>query len=319
MAIRVGGPNSGHTVVDPLRGPIVFRQLPTSAILPNVHCVLPAGTYLLEELLLREIALADIDSSRLSIDPRAVLISEGLIDSERHAGLEARIGSTLSGTGAAVVSRCSRDGQTKFAEGSKRLKAFVRDTPPLLAKAIDSGKRVVVEGTQGFGLSVLHSPYYPFATSRDTTASGALSEAGLSPLVVDEVVLVIRAFPIRVAGNSGPLPHEATWEDLALQAGSEHPFREFTSVTGKLRRVAAFDPSIVRRAIQHNRPSTIVLNHLDYVDAKCNAGGPLTVRAAEFLQRVEAEIGQEIDLVGLDPRTLRATDAKSRTAIAYGT
>ena len=39
-AIRVGGPNSGHTVISE-KGPIIFKQLPTAAILPDVQCVLP--------------------------------------------------------------------------------------------------------------------------------------------------------------------------------------------------------------------------------------------------------------------------------------
>ncbi|MCG8433688.1 MAG: adenylosuccinate synthetase, partial [Gammaproteobacteria bacterium] len=34
VAVRVGGSNSGHTVVDPQGAPIVFRHLPTAAILP---------------------------------------------------------------------------------------------------------------------------------------------------------------------------------------------------------------------------------------------------------------------------------------------
>lgn len=39
VAIRVGGPNSGHTVIDSSGSPIVFRQLPTAALLPHVTCV----------------------------------------------------------------------------------------------------------------------------------------------------------------------------------------------------------------------------------------------------------------------------------------
>jgi len=63
---------------------------------------------------------------------------------------------------------------------------------------------VIIEGTQGFGLSLLHAADYPYVTSRDTTAAAFVSEAGLSPLDVDDIVLVLRAFPIRVGGNSGP-------------------------------------------------------------------------------------------------------------------
>ena len=91
----------------------------------------------------------------------------------------------------------------------------------LLRQHLDAGERLVLEGTQGFGLSLVHSSYYPFVTSRDTTAAAFVSEAGFSPLDVDEIVLVIRAFPIRVGGNSGPLPNEIDWHTLSTESGSD--------------------------------------------------------------------------------------------------
>jgi adenylosuccinate synthase len=76
--------------------------------------------------------------------------------------------------------------------------------------------------------------------------------------------------------------------------------REFTTVTKKLRRVARFDPDIVRRAIQVNRPNRIVLNHLDYVDARVRQA-PLTINARQFVEIVEAKIGQQINWLGTGP------------------
>src|SRR5206468_1357773 len=102
------------------------------------------------------------------------------------------------------------------------------------------------------------SPDYPFVTSRDTSAAGATAEAGLSPLDVDQVALVLRSFPIRVAGRSGPLPNEITWEKLTRESGHRGTLAEFTSVTGRLRRVARFDAEIVRRAIAVNAPTLVV-------------------------------------------------------------
>ena len=66
--------------------------------------------------------------------------------------------------------------------------------------ALDAGKKILIEGTQGFGLSLYHSEYYPRCTSRDTTAAGFLAEVGVSPKMVTEIVVVFRTFPIRVAG-----------------------------------------------------------------------------------------------------------------------
>lgn len=69
LAVRVGGPNSGHTVIDPRGNALVLRQLPTPAILPDTICVLGAGSYIDPEILLHEIEQTGLSSGRLKIDP----------------------------------------------------------------------------------------------------------------------------------------------------------------------------------------------------------------------------------------------------------
>ena len=63
-AIRTGGPNSGHTVISASGQPLIFRHLPTAAILPKVNCCIGAGSYILPNLLLEEIALANLAEDR---------------------------------------------------------------------------------------------------------------------------------------------------------------------------------------------------------------------------------------------------------------
>jgi adenylosuccinate synthase len=152
---------------------------------------------------------------------------------------------------------------------------------------------------------LLHGGEYPFATSRETSATGALAETGLSPIDVDDVVLVIRAHPIRVAGNSGALPSEITWDEVTTSGEHDHQLVEFTTVTKRVRRVGAFHPDVVRRALIVNKPTAIVLNHLDYLDhSACLTEDP-TPRIAEFVSRVESAIEHPIDFWGLDPTSLR--------------
>jgi len=62
-------------------------------------------------------------------------------------------------------------------------------------------------------------------------------------------------------------------------------------------------PWLVRRAIAVNRPSTIVLNHVDHFDSAAGGGKP-TARALSFVAGVSAQIGQRIDRVGLGPDSL---------------
>ena len=303
IAVRVGGSNSGHTVID--RGIArVFRHLPTAAILPDVLCMIPAGSYIDPDVLQTEVSSIDLSPDRLVIDPNAVVITEREKQEEATSGLRETIGSTGSGTGAAVIRRIARDRTVCFAAHDDQLRPYARPVRALIRERLDRGERIIIEGTQGFGLSLLHSQDYPNVTSRDTTAAGFISEAGLSPLDVDDVILVIRAFPIRVAGKSGDLPLEIDWETVAKEGGHRQEFVERTSVTGKIRRVARFDPDVVRAAIGANQPTRIVLNHLDYVDSNCDSFGDLTPKARAFVRDLEAAISLRVDFVGISASSL---------------
>lgn len=140
---------------------------------------------------------------------------------------------------------------------------------------------------------------YPFVTSRDATAANFLAEAGISPLLVTDIVLVIRTFPIRVAGNSGPLPHEITWEELSRRIGKE--VVERTTVTKKIRRVAEFDLAIVQKAILVNRPTQIALQFLNYLypgDEGKATWEELSDKAKKYIDDLEVTLGVPIALIG---------------------
>ena len=303
--VRVGGPNSGHTVYSDDGKKYIFQHLPTAAILPDVLCVLAAGSYVDVARLLLEVDLCKLEPERLRIDPNAVVVTDQDRVDEHLVGLRAGIGSTLTGTGAAVLNRISRTRPITFAKDIAELRPYLCEAVECLDGLLRRGERVVVEGTQGYGLSVLHTPYYPYATSRDTTAAGFLSEVGLSPLDVDDVVMVIRAFPIRVPGNSGPLPQESTWEAVTRASGSCEQLEELTSVTRSVRRVANFDPQIVKSAIRANKPTRLMLNHVDYFD---RTGKRLTGNVSERMlvavDAIEREIGVSMDYLGTSPTHL---------------
>lgn len=308
--VRVGGTNSGHTTLGGEGEREVLRQLPTAALDPDVLCVLAAGSYIDVEILSAEIERLALPAKRLVIDPGAMIITAADREAEQASDLKQRIGSTASGTGEAVARRTRRVSAADLAGAQPELAPYLAPVRPLLRAMLEDGEHIVVEGTQGFGLSLLHSPHFPKATSRDTTAAGALAETGLSPLDVQDVVLVLRSFPIRVAGDSGPFgAPETSWSQIALESGHHGQLAEITSVTRKLRRVARFDPVIVREAIVANNPSVIVLNHIDHVDATATTG--LTRRASEFLADLEAHIDRRIDLLGLGPDTLIAAHDRS--------
>ena len=299
--VRVGGPNSGHTGVDEEGRSWIFRQLPASCLAKDTAVILPAGSLIDVEILKREIEQVQLDKARLFIDQRATVVTQAHRQAESDEGIIESIGSTGSGTGAALRERLSRHADHELAADNQYLRRFVHPfTPELLRSFLTQGKRVVIEGTQGFGLSIWHGPAFPNATSRDTTAANFVAETGLAPHDVDDVVLTIRSFPIRVGGNSGPLQNEIDWPTLAAEANLSSDHVELTSATRRTRRVARFHAEIVRQAITVNRPHKIVMNHFDYVDAPIMEGR-LSRKATTFLSNVKSSIGREIDLLGVSP------------------
>lgn len=297
--VKVGGTNSGHTVLNKHGEPVVFRVLPSAAINGNINLILPAGSYIDEDILLEEMNRFNVPEERVKIHPNAGVITTPNKFEETNTRMNERIGSTCSGTGKCVVDRIQRDGNFLPAKYSHKLKPFICDTTEFLREEMNARHHVVIEGTQGFGLSPLHSPYYPFVTSRDTTASGFLSEVGLSPFDVKNVVMVLRTYPIRVGGNSGPLPDEINWKMVSDKAHRD--IIEYTSVTKTVRRVGMFDADIVKQAIAVNRPLTIVLNFLDYIYDEIvddDGIGPERYKAIHY---IESAIGAKIHYVGLGP------------------
>src|SRR6202165_2588590 len=166
MVVRVGGPNSGHTVVRRNGDRLVLRQLPTPALIPGVRCVIGAGSYSLPDLLANEVAEVRLSRGRLAIDPAAVVITADLVAAERESRLRERIRSTESGTGAAVAQRVRRDTDIMFAKDYKPLRQWVQDTHEIMRRHLSAGGQLLVEGTQGYGLSVMRGEEYPFVTSR---------------------------------------------------------------------------------------------------------------------------------------------------------
>jgi adenylosuccinate synthase len=310
VCIRCGGPNSGHSFVTEDGRTVLLRQLPTGSIRPQTRLLIPAGALIDLEVLKYELDWMGLDGRRVGIDRNAMIIQTCDKERESQLQLRERISSTLCGVGSAVARRAMRGGDVKlagqFARDLPWLADMITDVGEEANNAIDRGKKVLVEGTQGFGLSLYHSESYPKATSRDTTASAFLSEVGLSPRLVSEIVLVLRSFPIRVAGEqAGPLKDEITWETLRAESGCPHPVQEMTTVSKKVRRIGRFDWDLAKRAAVVNRPSKIAVNGLDYLDydnRNVLSFERLTFSAREFLSRIERELDTPVGFWGTGPR-----------------
>jgi adenylosuccinate synthase len=158
VLVRVGGPNAGHRVIWPDGSHYTHRSLPSGALAGQARVMIGPGAVLNvdidEENLLREIADCGLDVERLAIDPQAMIISADDIKAELE--LKRTIGSTGQGGGAATARRIiSRTGGVQLAGEVPALRPYTqRPIVELLEEAYARGERIMLEGTQGTGLSL---------------------------------------------------------------------------------------------------------------------------------------------------------------------
>jgi len=299
ICVRCGGPNSGHSLVGQYGKTVVLRQLPTGFVNPRTRLLIPAGALIDPLVLQQEIDFLKLPPGRIGIDRKCFIIEEKDREREEALGLHDRLSSTLCGVGAAQSRRVLRGEDARLVRDVTRehpwMSQYLTDVSEEVNTALGNAKKVLIEGTQGFGLSLYHSDHYPKTTSRDTTAAGFLSEVGVSPLLVTEIVVVFRTFPIRVAGNqAGPLAQEINWEQIQRESGYPYPIEERTSVTNRVRRVSRFDWHLARRAFAVNRPTRLAVmgfDYLDHRDYKKTDRAALSVKSVEFVQRFAIEFG----------------------------
>jgi adenylosuccinate synthase len=133
----------------------------------------------------------------------------------------------------------------------------VADTSRLLYQGLREGKRVLLEGAQGTLLDLDHGTY-PFVTSSNPVAGGALVGAGLGPKEIDRVIGVTKAYVTRV--GSGPFPTE----DLGdVGERMRERGQEFGTTTGRPRRCGWFDAVLLRYAARINGLTELFLTKLD--------------------------------------------------------
>lgn len=281
--VRVGGPNAGHTVVQNGTS-YTLKNIPSGFLNPATKLVLGAGAYTKTEWLLKELEVTGT-AERLIIDPHAVLITEEETAREQGAAhFMNHIGSVGTGLGQAVKDRIERR-SVKFAKDEPLLKEFIQDVPELLNKALDRGEDILLEGTQGIKLSLLHGEY-PFVTSRDTTAATFLGEAGLGPKSVRDVYVVFKPYITRV--GPGPLECEMTDEkELEIYHTKGH---EIGSVSKRLRRIGAFEKTSASRAIMINNCTKIAITHIDMFagNDRVKKYEDFTPEAKAFLENLKA-------------------------------
>ena len=148
----------------------------------------------------------------------------------------------------------------KTLQWSEQIIPMLTDVGAELHRCIGRGCSLLYEGAQGAMLDI-DLGTYPYVTSSNTTAGGAVTGAGIGPSHIDYVLGIAKAYSTRV-GN-GPFPTELDNESGRHLAEKGH---EFGATTGRPRRCGWFDAVIMRKALEMNTFTGICLTKLDVLD-----------------------------------------------------
>lgn len=142
-------------------------------------------------------------------------------------------------------------------EAAELIAPHIVDGVEYIHAALESGRRVLIEGAQGTLLDLGYGTY-PFVTSSTTLAGGACVGLAIGPTAIARVLGVVKAYCTRV--GSGPFPselHDASGERLRKNGG------EFGTVTGRPRRCGWFDAVAAKYAVRVNGLTSAVVTKLD--------------------------------------------------------
>ena len=302
VAVRAGvGPNAGHTVVYEGKN-YKLRMLPSAFVYNKCRLLIGPGVVISPEVLLQEIQLTRSED-RVGVDPQCAIIESRHIEADKGGHLAEKIKTTGSGTGPCNAERALR--VVKLARDVPELEKFLIDVPLEVNAAINVGKNVLIEGTQGTYLSLYHGTY-PYCTSKDVTASAACSDVGVGPTKVSDVIIVFKSYTTRV--GAGPLPNELSWEEAEKRG-----WAEIATVTGRRRRAAPFNYELARRAIMLNGATQAAVTKVDVLFPECKGVRSyegFSQRAKGFIEKVEEEIKLPVTLIGTGPDALEIVDRR---------
>ncbi len=301
LSVRTGSINAGHTVVHKGRR-FKVRQLPSAFLNPSTRLAVAAGALLRLDVFFSEVKELGV-SSRVVVDRSAGVIEPRHVEAERRDEVLAGIGSTAQGVGAAMADRVMR--RLRLAWEYGELAPYLGNVADLVEEALDEQGLVMVEGTQGLYLSLYHGTY-PYVTSRDTSAAAILSEVGVGPRRVDDVVVVFKAYLTRVGG--GPLPGE-----LEVEEAAKLGMLEKATVTGRVRRAAPFNVEMARRAVRVNTATQVAITKLDVLfpgAAGARRWQDLPPETRKWVDWVEDQLGAPVTLLGTGEEATHTVDLR---------
>jgi adenylosuccinate synthase len=302
FCVRTGSVNAAHTVWHEGKK-YALHMVPAAFINPKTRLLIAAGANVHVAQFFKEVELTQVQS-RIGIDQFASIIEEKHSVQDKASSVNKGIGTTGWGVGPALEERVRRT--AKLAKDIPELKPYLADEVAEVNDGLDQDKRVLLEGTQGFMLSLFLGGGYPYVTGRDTGASAIASEAGVGPTRVDDVLIVYKSFMTRV--GAGPLPGEITKEEAQKRG-----WFEVAAGTGRDRRSAPFDFDLAKKTAKINGATQAALTKLDCIFPSCQGKrtfSDLPREAQQFVMEVETRTGVPVTLIGTGPDALDIVDRR---------
>ncbi|NWG10947.1 adenylosuccinate synthetase [Candidatus Bathyarchaeota archaeon] len=299
--VRTGSVNAAHTVW--FQGNrYALHMVPAAFVYEKCRLLIGAGANVNVAKFFEEIEATKV-KNRIGIDQQASIIEEKHSTQDKTNTHLKGLGTTGWGVGPAVEERVRRT--AKLAKDIPELKPYLTDVATEVNSAMDAGKKVLLEGTQGVMLSLFHGTY-PYVTSRDTSASAICSEAGVGPTKINNVLVVFKSFITRV--GTGPLPSELSKEE-AVKRG----WFETAAGTGRERRSAPFNFELAKKAVMLNSATEAALTKLDVLYPECKGArtyDALSNEVKRFVGEIEKHTGISVVLIGTGPEALDIIDRR---------
>jgi adenylosuccinate synthase len=304
FCVRTGSVNAAHTILYEGKK-FALHMVPAAFINPKTRLLIAAGANVHIGQFFKEMELTQVDPKRVGIDQNASIIEQKHSDQDKASAVNKGIGTTGWGVGPALEERVRRT--AKLAKDIAELKPYLADEVAEVNDGLDAGKKVLLEGTQGFMLSLFLGGGYPYVTGRDTGASAIASEAGVGPTRVDDVIIVYKSFMTRV--GAGPLPGEITKEEAQRRG-----WFEVAAGTGRDRRSAPFDFDLAKKNARINGATQAAMTKLDCIYPSCKGArkyDDLPKEAKDFIKEAEIRTGVPIVFIGTGPDALDLIDRRT--------
>jgi len=301
FCVRTGSVNAAHTIWYEGKR-YALHMVPGGFVHEKCRLLIGAGSNVEVAQFLKEVEETNV-KNRIGVDSQASIIEEKHSAQDKASAHLKGLGTTGRGVGPAIEERVRRT--AKIARDAPELKPYLADVAAETNNAINGGKNVLLEGTQGLMLSLFYGTY-PYVTGRDTSASAICSEAGVGPTKVDNVLVVLKSFMTRV--GTGPLPGELPKEE-AMKRG----WFETAAGTGRDRRSAPFNFELAKKAVMLNGATQVAVTKLDCVYPKCKGArtyNDLPSDAKQFINEIEKQTRVAAALIGTGPEALDIIDRR---------